>query len=93
MVAIQTKKNKLKKIITYRDKKSVFLIDRNGDKFNSKMTNHIKIRYFCITKHINKYEIEVNYCPNEDIIMYYFTKHFQFKMLIKFRKSIMNLKD
>ena len=46
-----------------------------------------------ITDRIKQGELEVNYCHNEDMIADYFTKPLQGQHFIKFRKSIVNLRD
>ena len=46
-----------------------------------------------ITDRIKQGELEVKYCPTEDMIADYFTKPIQGKMFTKFHKAIMKLKD
>ena len=46
-----------------------------------------------IADRINKGEPEIKYFPTEYMIMYYFAKPLQEKLLIKFCKYIMNLRE
>ena len=67
-------------------------LDKNGKSSISKSKK--KINTIClITNPINQFELEVKYCPTEDMIADYFTKYLQGKPFMKFCKYIMNLRD
>ena len=76
----------------YQYNKSKIILEKNGKKPISKSKNHINSRLF-VTNFIKQGELEVKYCPTEDIIMDYFTKTIQGELFIKFWNSIMNLGD
>ena len=65
----------------------------NGRKSSSKRTRHINIRYYFITDRIKNGELEIEYCPTDDMVADYFTKPLQGKKFLQFRKTIMNLKS
>ena len=58
----------------YQDNQSAILLENNGKKSSSKKTRHINIRYYFITDRIKSDEIEIEYCPTDDMVADYFTK-------------------
>ena len=77
----------------FQDNQSVILLENNGKKSSSKRTRHINIRYYFITDRIKNGELEIEYCPTDDMVADYFTKPLQGKKFLQFRKTIMNLKS
>ena len=77
----------------FQDNQSAILLKNNGKKSSSKRTRHINIRYYFITDRIKNDELEIEYCPIDDMVTDYFTKPHQGKKFLQFRKTIMNLKS
>ena len=77
----------------YQDNQSAILLKKNGKASSGKRTRHINIRYFFIKDRIDKGEVEVVFCPTEEMVGHFFTKPLQGAKFRKFRKIIMNLAD
>ncbi len=77
--------------ILYQDNKSAILLEENGKKSSSKRTRAMNIRYFYITDQISKGNIEVKYCPTDEMIADYMSKGLQGEKFRKFRNKIMGL--
>ena len=84
---------KINNHIIHQDNESAIKLERNGPKSIGKRSRHINIRYFFITDQIEKGNVEVRYCPTDDMEGDYMTKPLQGAKFHKFRKFIMNLKD
>ena len=82
----------IKKNILFQDNKSTILLENNGRASVGKRSRHLDIRYFFITDHIQRGNLEVQYCPTEQMTADYFTKPLHGKKFIEFKKKIMNLK-
>ena len=80
----------VKSTILYQDNKSAMLLEKNGKTSSSKRTCHINIRYFFITDRIKNKELQVEYCPTEDMVANFHTKPLQGSTFFKFQKTIMN---
>ena len=70
--------------VLYQDNKSAILLEKNGQKSSSKRTKHINVRYFFIKDRIENGELQVEYCPTEEMLADFFTKPLQGKLLEKF---------
>ena len=81
------------KNVVYQDNQSAILLERNGKLSSSQRTRHIKIRYFFIKDRIEDGEMQVVYCPTDDMIGDFFTKPLQGEKFKKFRKLILGLSD
>ena len=81
----------IKKNIVYQDNQSAMLLEQNGRASAGKRSRHLDIRYFFITDHIQRGNLEVQYCPTEQMTADYFTKPLHGKKFIEFKKKIMNL--
>ena len=77
----------------FQDNQSAILLKNNGKNSSSKRTRHINIRYYSITDRIKNGELEIEYCPTDNMVADYFTKPLQGKHFFQFRKTIMNLKS
>jgi hypothetical protein len=75
--------------ILFQDNKSAILLEKNGVGSSSRSTRHINIRYFFIKDRIKSGEIEVEFCPTENMIADFFTKPLQGKRFLHLRKIIM----
>lgn len=79
--------------IVYQDNMSAILLEKNGQLSSSQRTRHIKVQYFFIKDRITDGEIQVVYCPTEDMLGDFFTKPLQGTKFKKFRKLILGLPD
>ena len=79
--------------IIHQDNESTIKLEKNGPKSIGKRSRHINIRYFFITDQIDKGNVEIRYCPTDEMEGDYMTKPLQGTKFHKFRKFIMNLKD
>ena len=51
----------------YQDNQSAILLENNGKKSSSKRTRHINITYYFITDRIKNDELEIEYCPTDNM--------------------------
>jgi hypothetical protein len=77
----------------YQDNRSAMLLEQNGKRSSSKRTRHINIRYFFIADCIQKGQVNVEYCPTEDMVADIFTKPLQGSAFKKFRDAVLNVPD
>ena len=81
----------VKKSTLHQDNMSSILLERNGRASSSKRTKHINIRYFFIKDHIENGDIELKYCPTEQMVADFFTKPIQGTLFKQLRDRIMNI--
>ena len=81
----------MKQNILFQDNKSAMLLENNGKRSSSKRTRHLNIRYFFLTDQIEKGNVEVKFCPTDEMTADYMTKPLQGEKFFKFRNEIMNL--
>ena len=74
-----------------QDNKSSILLERHGHASSSKRTKHIQIRYFFIKDKVDAGDIEIEYCPTEDMRSDYFTKPVQGNLFTKLCSLLMNI--
>ena len=84
---------KLTETVLYQDNMSSMLLEKNGQNSSTKWTKHTNVRYFFITDQLSKKEVELKYCPTDQMIADYMTKALQGKLFRKFRREIMNMGD
>jgi hypothetical protein len=77
----------------YQDNESAILLEKNGISSSSRSTRHINIRYFFVKDRIKSGEIEIEFCPTEDMVGDFFTKPLQGKRFLNLRKIIMGEAD
>ena len=82
---------KAKQTILYQDNTSAILLEKNGRDSAGKRSRHINIRYFYIKDKIESKELEIKYCPTDEMVADYMTKPLQAKKFHAFRKMILNL--
>jgi hypothetical protein len=75
--------------IFYQDNQSTIKFERNGRKSCGPNSRHIDIRYFFIKDRIDLENIDVQYCPTEQMLADFFTKPLQGSLFRKFRDVIM----
>ena len=84
---------KIKLNIVYQDNTSTMKLQNNGKVSSGKRTRHFDIKLFYITDLINRDEVEVRYCPTDEMIGDYMTKPLMGTKFKLFRDLIMNLSD
>jgi hypothetical protein len=73
----------------YQDNQSTIALVENG-KSNSDRTRHVSIRYFWVKDRIRNQEIEVIYCPTDDMVADILTKPLVGKQFIHLRNMLLN---
>ena len=84
---------KVKLNIVYQDNTSTMKLQKNGKVSSGKRTRHFDIKLFYITDLINRDEVEVRYCPTDEMIGDYMTKALVGTKFKLFHDLIMNLSD
>ena len=76
--------------LVYRDNTSSMKLEMNGRASASKRTRHFNIKYFFITDLIERGEVEIKYCPTDDMLADYMTKPVVGTKFMDFRDMILN---
>lgn len=76
-----------------QDNQRVVLLEKNGRASSGKRTRHINIRYFFVTDRVKSGEVEIKYCPTDEMVRDYFTKPLQCSKFRKFRDAILNIQS
>ena len=79
----------LYKNVLYQDNQSAMKMLKNGRESCTGNSRHIDIRYFFVKDRVDKGEVEVIYCPTEEMLADYFTKPLQGALFEKLRRVIM----
>ena len=82
---------KVKLNLIYQDNTSTIRLGKNGKASSGKRTRHFDIRYFYVTDLIGRNEVQVEYCPTDEMIADYNTKPLLGSKFKLFRDRIMNL--
>lgn len=77
--------------VVYQDNQSAILLEKNGRASSRKHTRHINIRYFFITDRVKSGEVNIKYCPTNEMIADFFTKPLQGAKFRKFRDLVLNI--
>ena len=77
--------------VVFQDNTSAIKLERNGKASCGKRTRHFDIKYFFVTDLINRGEIEVLYCPTDQMVADFMTKPQVGTKFQVFRRVIMNL--
>ena len=80
---------KIEENYLYQDNQSAILMEKNGTLSSSQRTRHIKIRYFFIKDKIDDGDLQVVYCPTENMIGDFFSKPLQGQKFQQFRNLIL----
>ena len=80
----------IKENIIYQDNKSTILLAKNGRQSVGKQSRHLNIKYFYITNQLERKEVEIQYCPTDDMVADFNTKPLQGSKFVKFKRMIMN---
>lgn len=84
---------KVKNNIIHQDNQSAILLETNGRASSGRRTRHINIKYFFICDRVSTGEVNVKYCPSDEMVSDFFTKPLQGSTFRKFRRLILNLDD
>jgi hypothetical protein len=79
------------KNILYQDNKATISLQENGKKSSSKRTRTLNIRYFYLTDQVEKGNLNIEYCPTDEMIGDFMTKPLQGRLFRKFRDLIMGV--
>jgi hypothetical protein len=82
----------IKENLFYQDNQSTIKFEKNGRKSCGSKSRHIDIRYFFIKNRLDIENIDVQYCPTEQMLADFFTKPLQGSLFRKFRDVIMGHK-
>ena len=80
----------VKQNIIYQDNKSTILLAENGRHSAGKRSRHLNIKYFYITDQLERKEVEIEYCPTDEMIGDFNTKPLQGSKYMKFKRMILN---
>lgn len=75
----------------YQDNTSAMSLENNGRTSSSQLTKHIHNHFFFITDQISNGEIQVVYCPTDEMLADFFTKPLQGKKFRAIRDRILNV--
>jgi uncharacterized protein YeaC (DUF1315 family) len=76
-----------------QDNQSAILLEKNGMKSSGKRTRHINIRYFFIKDRVENNELQIKYCPTEEMLADILTKPLQGSQFYKLRNRMLNICD
>jgi hypothetical protein len=79
--------------ILYQDNKSAMLLEKNGKRSSSQRTRAMNIRYFFITDQIEKGNMQVKYCPTNEMVADFFTKPVCGPKFYRFKALVMGQED
>ena len=79
------------KNIVYQDNEAAILLEKNGKASSGKRTKHINTRYFFVTDRVRNGELEVVWCPTEDMTGDFWTKPLQGALFRRLRDLIMGV--
>ena len=82
---------KVKVNLIYQDNTKTMKLQNNGKLSSGKRTRHFDIKLFYITDLISRNEVEVRYCPTDEMLADYMTKPLVGAKFKLFRDLIMNL--
>ena len=75
--------------IIFQDNKSAILLETNGRKSAGKRSKALNVRYFFVTDQIDKGNLQIEYCPTNEMVGDFFTKLLQRTKFIRFRNEIL----
>ena len=75
-----------------QDNQSAIKLEKNGRASAGKQSRHVDIRYFFIKDRIKQENIDIHYCPTEEMLADFYTKPLQGSLFIKFRDVLLGHK-
>jgi hypothetical protein len=79
----------IRKNILYQDNKSAILLEINGKRSSGKRTRALNIRFFFLTDQVEKGNVQIEYCPTNDMVGDFHTKPLQGEKFRRFRGAIL----
>ena len=79
----------VKRNILHQDNKSAILLEVNGKRSSTKRTRALNIRYFFLTDQVAKGNLEIVYCPTDEMVADYQTKPLLGAKFKSFKAQIM----
>ena len=80
---------KIDENILYQDNKSAIMLEKNGRKSAGKQSCALNVQYFFISDQVNQGNLNVQYCPMDEMIGDFMTKPLQGFKFQKFWKAIL----
>ena len=80
---------KIDENILYQDNKSAILLEKNGRKSAGKQSCALNVQYFFISDQVNQENLNVQYCPMDEMIGDFMSKPLQGSKFRKFQKAIL----
>ena len=77
--------------LLYQDNEAAIKMLQNGKKSSSRRTRHLDVRLFHIKDKLKQHNIEVRYCPTENMVTDFFTKPLQGTQFRKLRLLILGM--
>ena len=77
--------------LLYQDNEAAIKMLQNGKKSSSRRTRHLDVRLFHIKDKLKQHNIEVRYCPTENMVADFFTKPLQDTQFRKLRRLILGM--
>ena len=82
---------RIKENIVFQDNMSTIKLAENGLASAGKRSRHLNVRLFFMTDLIKRKELEVKYCPTDQMTSDFMSKPTQGKTFVRFRNEIMAL--
>ena len=79
--------------LAHQDDKSAVPLEKNGKSSSGKRTKHINVRCFFIKDRIDNGEIQVKWCPTDEMTADFFSEPLQGQKFCDFVVEIVNLND
>ena len=79
--------------ILYQDNMNAMLLEKNGNKYSTKNTKQINVRYYFIKDRVETRDVVIEHCLTGKMLGDHFTKPLQGALFRKFRAEIMNILD
>ena len=75
--------------IIFQDNKSAILLETHGKKSAGKRSRALNIRSFFISDQVEKGNLQIEYCPTNEMLGDFFTKPLQGSKFVRFREQIL----
>jgi hypothetical protein len=88
---VEAQGHKVQANIIYRDNQSSMKLELNGKSSSGKRTRHFNIKYFYVTDLIHRKEVQIEFCPTDDMVADYMTKPLTGTKFMLFRRRLLNI--
>ena len=86
---LEAQRYTVEKNILYQDNKSTILLKENGKRSSRKQTQALNMRYFFLMDQVEKGNLQIKYCPTNEMAGDYMSKPLQGSKFCKFCDMIM----